>query len=94
MESLRAENFEEDAEDKQAWDDWLFESDSSSSGESDWINVESDGSKNLEISDSDSEIADSEHSFTRCDHHGELSTRTPSLATTKVRNAPWIPYRT
>lgn len=93
MKSLRAEDLEEDAEDEQTCNDWLFESDSSSSsGESDWINVESDGSDDLEISDSDSEIADSEHSFTRSNHHEQSSTRTSSLATTKVRNIPCILY--
>ena len=92
MKSLRTENLEEDAEDEQGWDDWLVESDSSSSSESDWINVESDGPNNLEISGSDSETADGECSFARSDQHGQSSTRVSSLATTKVRITPQTPY--
>jgi protein SDA1 len=87
LKSLPAENFE--AGDEQAWDNWLVESDSEpSSDESDWINVESDGSNNLEVSDSDSEMADGESGFARSNRHEQSSARVSSLATTKVRNAP------
>lgn len=88
MKSLHTENLGEDAEGEQAWDDWLVESDSdSSSDESDWIDVKSDGSNNLDISDSDSEMANGEPGFARSYEHEQSSVRISSLATTKVRNA-------
>ena len=70
--------------DERAWDNWLVESDSDpSSDESDWINVESDGSNNLEITDSDSETVGG-----KPDQHEQSSVRVSSLATTKVSGAP------
>ena len=92
MKSLRAESLEEDVEDERAWDNWLVGSDSDpSSDESDWINVESDGSNKLEISDSDSEMADGKPGFARSDQHERPPVRVSSLATTKVRDDP-SPY--
>lgn len=80
LKSLRPGNVEEDPEDDEAWGNWLIESDFDSSSEgSDWVNVESDGSDNLEISDSDDEMADD-------DQPKQLPMRISSLATTKVRN--------
>ena len=79
---------EEDTGYEQGWDNWLVESDSSSSDESNWINIESDDSNNLEISDSGDETANCEYSFARSDKHVEPSTRVSLLATTKVTNAP------
>jgi len=91
LRSLRAGSFGEDSEDEQAWDSWLVESDSDSSSDgSGWINVGSDGSNNLEISGSDSEMADGEPSPAMIDQHGQPSARVSSLATTKVRNNPRI----
>ena len=91
MESLPAEGLGEQNE--QAWDNWLVESDSDSSGESDWINVESDGSNNLEIGDNDSEMASGEPDSGKLDQHEQSSARISSLATTKV-DVPRILYRT
>jgi len=88
LKSLRTANSEEDAEDEQAWDNWLVESDSDSSDSSDWINVESDGSNNLDISDSDNEMADGDPGFARSGQHEHSLARVSLLATTKVRNAP------
>lgn len=88
LKSLHTESLEEELEYGQGWDNWLVESDSSSSDESNWINVESDESKNLEIRDSDDEATNGEFDFTRSDRHDEPSTRVSSLATTKVMNAP------
>ena len=85
MRSLHAGSFWEDIEDEQAWDSWLVESDSDSSSDgSGWINVGSEGSNDLEISDSDSEMADGEPGLTITDRHGQPSARVSSLATTKV----------
>jgi len=84
LKSLRTDNLEEDIECEQGWDNWLVESDSSSSDEPNWINVESDGSNDLEISDSDDETANGEYGFTRCDQHDEPPARVSSLATTKI----------
>ena len=87
MNSLRTENAEEDAEDDQEWSGWLVKSDSDSSPtESDWINVESDGSDYLEISDSGSELAEGEPGSVESNLQGGPPTRMSSLATTKVRN--------
>ena len=84
LKSLRTENVEGGAEDEQGWDNWLVESDSgSSSEESDWIDVESDGSNDLQISDSDNEIANGDP-----DQHKQPPARVSSLATAKVRNVP------
>ena len=84
LQSLRVENVGEDVEDEQAWDKWLVESDSdSSSGESEWINVASDGSDNIEINDSGSEIAGDGHGTARSDEFEEPP-RISSFATTKV----------
>ena len=84
---------EEGAENHQAWDDWLVESDLDSPSEgSDWINVESDGSDNLEISNSDNEIDEGGPGFARSDQHKQLPMRVSSLATTKVRSVP-LPIR-
>jgi hypothetical protein len=95
LKSLRTEGFEEEAGDEQAWDNWLVESDSDSSSDaSDWINVDSDGPNNLEISDSDSEMAASEPVFAGSDQRGQPPVRVSSLATTKVRNAPNVPHET
>jgi hypothetical protein len=86
------ENVEEDAEDEQAWDKWLVESDShSSSGESEWINVVSDGSNNIEINDSGSETTGDEHGSARSDEHKEPP-RISSFATTKVGGISPISY--
>lgn len=75
----------EDTEDEQAWDSWLVESDSDSSSDgSGWINVGSDGPNNLEISDSDDEMADGEPGSAMTDQRGQSSVKVSSLATTKV----------
>lgn len=88
LKSLRTENAEEDTEDDQAWDDWVVESDSDSSSEgSNWIDVESDGSDNLGISDSDNEIADGVPISVGPGQHSP-PTRVSLLATTKVRSTP------
>ena len=93
MNSLRTENAEEDVEDDQEWDSWLVKSDSDSSPtESDWINVESDGSDYLDISDSGSELAEDEPGSVRSNRQGGPPTRFSSLATTKVRNDSRLPY--
>lgn len=93
MKSLRTGSLGEYAEDEQAWDNWLVESESdSSSDESDWINVESDGSNDLEISDSDNEMGGCNPDFARSDQHEQSSTRVSSLATTKVGKILRIPY--
>lgn len=95
LKSLRTEGFEEQAGDERAWDSWLVESDSDSSSDaSDWINVDSDGPNNLEISDSDSEMAASEPMFVGSDQRGQPPVRVSSLATTKVRNDPNVPHET
>lgn len=72
---------------EQAWDNWLVGSDSDSSDSSDWINVESDGPDELEISDSDSGMGDSGPSFARSDQQKQSPVRVSSLATTKVRTS-------
>lgn len=82
MNSLRTENAEEDVEDDQEWDGWLVKSDSDSSPtESDWINVESDGSDYLEISDSGSE---GEPGPVMSNRQRGPPTKMSSLATTKI----------
>lgn len=89
LKSLRTKNAEEGTEDDRAWDDWLIESDSNSSSEgSDWIDVEPKGSDNLEISDSDNEVADGEPGSVRSDQHKDPPMTVSALATTKVRNVP------
>jgi protein SDA1 len=80
----------EESRDQQAWENWLVESDSDSSSEPDWINVDSDGTDNLEISDSDSETADAEPVSTSSDQCGQLPAGVPSLATRKARNVPRV----
>jgi hypothetical protein len=82
---------EEDPVDEQAWDNWLVESDSDSSAESEWINLESDGSDNLKISDSDSEIVEDEPGPAKSDQHKQPPARVSSFATTKVGNVPRVP---
>ncbi|KAF9792317.1 SDA1-domain-containing protein [Thelephora terrestris] len=84
LKSLDTENVGEDSRDQQAWENWLVESDSDSSSEPDWINVDSDGADNLEISDSDSETADVEPVSTSSDQRGQLPAGVPSLATRKI----------
>lgn len=81
---VRAENMEEDGDDEQAWDNWLVDSNSDSSDESDWINVESDGPDNLEISDSDGEIAGDKPDTAVFRLQKQPPTRLSSLATTKI----------
>lgn len=88
LKSLHAENVEGGAEGDQGWDEWLIESDSGSPSEgSDWIDAESNGSDNLQISDSDNEIANDDPGSARSDQCKQPPTRISSLATAKARNA-------
>lgn len=80
---------DDDDDDESAWNGWDVESDSSSESSDGWIDVQSEGDDDLEVSDSEDErekpTADKADAALADDNvNGDGSSRISSLATTKV----------
>ena len=89
MKKLREEEGVELADednDEAGWEGWDVESDSSEESSDGWIDVESDGDEDLEISDSEDEGPSKEKIAEQSNAEDDVPdiTRVSTLATTKV----------
>ena len=82
----------DDGDEESAWNGWDVESDTSSESSDGWIDVESEGEEDLDISDSEDEYEKSKVEQVKADEpgasdnvDGDRPSRISSLATTKVR---------